>query len=120
MKYFINNISIKTKFLIAVIIVFAFSTSMIIGIRVVQLQEQQRTLIIERLQGNTNLALGILQTVKDYTERILDIVATMPYVEDTLSGDEQAYENLKKRLLSFYLSINQEEDDIYVYENIMV
>jgi len=117
---FINNLSIKTKFLAILIFIIVAATSAVVFVRVMQVRDQQHALISERLQGNANLAVGIFDTVRGYTYRILDIVATMPYVHETLEGDEQAHENLKRRLLSLFFSINQAEGGVFPYANILV
>ena len=114
------NMSIKTKISIVLVLVIIAATAAVVFVRSNQIQNQQRALITERLQGNANLALGIFETVRNYTYRIMDIVATMPYVRETLEGDEQAHTNLRRRLLSMFYSLNQAGDGVFVYANIFV
>ena len=84
MRKIINNMNMKTKIFLVLIIVIVLATAVDVISKSNQIQNQHRSLITERLQGNANLALGIFETVRNYTYRIMDIVATMPYVQDTL------------------------------------
>ncbi|MCL2602897.1 MAG: ATP-binding protein [Defluviitaleaceae bacterium] len=112
--------SIKTKFIVVLVVIITIATIAVVAVRAIQMRDQQRALITERLQGNANLAVGIFETVRGYTFRILDIVATMPYVKELLQGDTRVAETLDRRMYSLFYSINPEGDEMYAYANIMV
>ncbi|MCL2499674.1 MAG: ATP-binding protein [Defluviitaleaceae bacterium] len=114
------NMSIKTKFIVVLAVIITIATSAVVAVRAIQLRDQQRALITERLQGNANLAVGIFETVRGYTFRIMDIVATMPYVKELLEGDKDVAETLERRLYSLFYSINPAESEVYAYANIFV
>ncbi|MCL2232420.1 MAG: ATP-binding protein [Treponema sp.] len=117
----INNTSIKTKFLLVLVLIITVATLVVAATRAVQIQRQTNTMISERLQGNANLAVGIFETVRIYTVWMLDAVATMPYVREALITDTDAiYDNLRRNLLAFFTSMNQVEDGVHAYANIFV
>jgi len=118
---FVNNISVKTKFIVVLLFLITVVTVAVVAVRVVQVRNQVHTLIDDRLQGNANLAVGIFETVRTYTLWMLDAVATMPYVQKALMLDAHVvYENLQRNLASLFVSMNQMYDGAYAYANIFV
>jgi len=117
----INNMSVKTKFVLILMTVIMGTTVAVVAIRAVQVRNQVQALIGDRLQGNANLAVGIFETVMTYTMGMLGAVATMPYVQEALTLDAHAvYGNLQRNLESLFISMNQVEDGVYAYANIFV
>ncbi|MCL2227215.1 MAG: ATP-binding protein [Oscillospiraceae bacterium] len=119
----LHNASIKTKFIAVFILVLIFDTAVVAVSVGVQLRAQTNELISERLEGNASLALGIFETVRSYTEWMLDAVASMPYVHDALLGGSDAeatHDNLERNLKAFFTSMNQFEEGVHTYANIFV
>ena len=117
----VNNVSIQTKFIIVLVLIITITMMAVVATRVVQIQHQTNTMISERLQGNANLAVGIFETVRIYTLWMLDAVANMPYVQEALAvGTADVYDNLKRNLSAFFISMNQVEDGVHAYANIFV
>ena len=117
----VDNMSVKTKFTVILLLVIAVVTVTVVSIRANQVRNQINTLIGNRLQGSAILAIGIFETVRTYSMWILDAVATMPYVRESLTLDaDAAYYGLRRNLASLFTSMNQMVGGVYAYANIFV
>jgi signal transduction histidine kinase/CheY-like chemotaxis protein len=121
MSKFFNNMSVKRKFTLVLAFIILIMTVVLVFIRIVQVENQQRALITERLQGNANMTVGIFRAVRNYTEGILDVVATMPYVQEALTaGVDTVYAGLKDNLTTLFYGMNQNDNGVLVYANIFL
>jgi len=112
---FINNLTVKTKFILVLIIVIGAATCGVAIVRGHQVQNEVERLISERLQSNIDTSIGIINTVRLYTLWILDTVATMPQVQDILTGGDS---DPSKNLTSLFASM--ELDEGHAYANIFL
>ena len=134
---FLNNISIKigikAKFIILFIFIIMVATAAVAVTSGRQARDQQRAVIKERLQSNANLAAGIFETVRIYTEWMLDAMATMPHVREVLALNGYGacgactacvacdlHEKLEQILAEFFTSMNQVENGVPAYANMFV
>ncbi|MCL2399401.1 MAG: ATP-binding protein [Defluviitaleaceae bacterium] len=117
---FINNLSVKSKFILILIIVIGAATWTVAWIRANQVQDQVESSITERLQHNSAMSVGIVNTVRIYTLWILDFVATMPQVQNSLVQGGSEVLILEETLFSLFTSINRSDYNSSSYANIFV
>ena len=112
--------SIRKKFIVLLVCLITLVTTTVATIRARQIHLQTSALISERLYGNANLAVGIFGTVKIFTERMLNVIAALPLVQDVLANADNSYVNLEEYLAAFLTSMNQIEYGAEAYANIFV
>ena len=113
-----NNLSIKSKFIVILIVIIGTATSVMTAIRANQVQSQMLSQIAERLQTNSDMSLGIIETIRIYTLWMLDAVANMPHVKESLSSGDA--ETLRADLAWLHSSMNMAENGVWAYANIYV
>jgi len=121
---FLSAVGIKTKFIVSFVFLIIVATATVAVSSSLQTREQQRAVIKERLQNNAALAAGIVDTVRIYTEWMLNTIAAMPYARGALlSSVQEAHEfeeRLEKSLTEFFTGMNHIENGIHVYANMFV
>ncbi|MCL2227821.1 MAG: ATP-binding protein [Oscillospiraceae bacterium] len=111
----INNLTVKSRILVVMIIVISVSIVAVASIRVSQVRSQTDLLLAERLKGNANMTFGIFDTVKTYTMWILDTVAV-----HARHNFLDAQYDIQQQLGNLFKSINHEPNGAEFYDNIAV
>jgi signal transduction histidine kinase/DNA-binding NarL/FixJ family response regulator len=85
MGEFLSDINKRKKFIAAMMVIVALTTIAVLSFRVVQERKSRNDLIIERLQGNVNLAEGIFSTMRHYSDGILEDEAAVLYAQEAMT-----------------------------------
>ncbi|MCL2357202.1 MAG: ATP-binding protein [Defluviitaleaceae bacterium] len=113
--------SITTSLIIALLVVIITATTAVTFVRATQVEAQQRNLLQERLQGNVNTTVGIFDTVRTYNLGLLNMVATLPQVEDALFlGGEENIRIMNYAVSSSLAGMRQLQGELPMYANIVV
>ncbi|MCL2226012.1 MAG: hypothetical protein FWB97_00050 [Oscillospiraceae bacterium] len=62
-KKLINNLTVKSRIVLVLIIVVILATGAVTLVRAAQITNQMNALLEERLKGNANMTFGIFETV---------------------------------------------------------
>jgi len=100
-----NSFSIRSKFIIILLVTMAAITALVTIINVVQINERSNAYVLERLQSNANLTTGVFDTVMRYAFKTVEVAALMPYEE---------------AITILFNSMNRVEDGISIYGNILI
>jgi len=80
---FLSDIKKRKRFLALMMAIVALTTIVVLSFRIVQERKVRDGLVVERLQGNVNLAEGIFRTMRHYSDEIDD--AAILYVQEALT-----------------------------------
>ena len=104
----INNMSVVSKIVIMLFFIIMIATTTVTAIRANQVNTQMQSLLKERLQNNTNMAVNVFDTVQVHTLGILNAIVNMPQNDAT-----------QQNLTALLEGINQAAN-VEIYANILL